>query len=62
MTNLLDTTSTLAGTNDREEAADLLGQALAQGYLQVDEYDRRLQMVFQTQTAQELASIFRECV
>lgn len=54
MTNLLDTTSTLAGTHDRERTADLLGQALAQGYLQIDEYDRRLQTVFQTQTAHEL--------
>lgn len=54
MTNLLDTTSTLAGTRDRERTADLLGQALAQGYLQIDEYDRRLQTVFQTQTADEL--------
>ena len=54
MTNLLDTTSTLAGTRDREKTADLLGQALAQGYLQIDEYDRRLQTVFQTNTAQEL--------
>lgn len=54
MSNLLDTTATLAGDRDREKTADLLGQALAQGYLQVDEYDQRLQMVFQTHTAQEL--------
>lgn len=47
MTNPLDTTSTLAGTRDREKTADLLGQALAQGYLQIDEYDRRLQATFQ---------------
>ncbi|WP_009954491.1 DUF1707 domain-containing protein, partial [Mycobacterium intracellulare] len=53
MTNLLDTTSTLAGTRDREKTADLLGQALAQGYLQIDEYDRRLQAAFQTQTDHE---------
>lgn len=57
MTNLLDTTSTLAGTRDREKTADLLGQALAQGYLQVDEYDQRLQKVFQTHTAQELREL-----
>ena len=54
MTPLLDTTSTLAGTRDREKTADVLGQALAQGYLQMDEYDQRLQAVFQTHTAQEL--------
>lgn len=57
MTNLLDTTSTLAGTRDREKTADLLGQALAQGYLPIDEYDRRLQTVFQTQTAPELREL-----
>jgi hypothetical protein len=54
MSNLPETTATLAGTRDREKTADLLGQALAQGYLQVDEYDQRLQMVFQTHTAEEL--------
>jgi Domain of unknown function (DUF1707)/2TM domain len=54
MTQLLETTSTLAGTRDREKTADVLGQALAQGYLQIDEYDRRLQTVFQTHTAHEL--------
>ncbi|OBJ42284.1 DUF1707 domain-containing protein [Mycobacterium colombiense] len=57
MSNLLETTSTLAGTRDREKTADLLGQALAQGYLQVDEYDRRLQTAFQTHTAQELREL-----
>ncbi|OBJ21616.1 DUF1707 domain-containing protein, partial [Mycobacterium colombiense] len=31
--------------------------ALAQGYLQVDEYDRRLQTAFQTHTAQELREL-----
>ncbi|MGP0080681.1 DUF1707 domain-containing protein [Mycobacterium sp.] len=49
-----DTTSLLAGDRDREKTADILGHALAQGYLPMDEYDRRLQAVFQTQTAQEL--------
>jgi hypothetical protein len=54
MTQLLETTSTLAGTRDREKTADILGQALAQGYLQLDEYEQRLEAVFQTHTAQEL--------
>jgi hypothetical protein len=57
MSNLLETTSTLAGTHDREKTADLLGQAFAQGYLQVDEYDQRLQTVFQTHTAAELREL-----
>lgn len=60
MTNLLDTTSTLAGTRDRERTADLLGQALAQGYLQIDEYDRRLQAAFQTQTDHDLRELLAD--
>lgn len=60
MTHLLDTTSTLAGTRDRERTADLLGQALAQGYLQIDEYDRRLQTVFQTHTDRELHNLLAD--
>jgi len=60
MTNLLDTTSTLAGTRDRERTADLLGQALAQGYLQMDDYDQRLQAAFQTHTAQELDELLTD--
>lgn len=57
MTQLAETTSTLAGTRDREKTADVLGQALAQGYLQIDDYDRRLQAVFQTHTAHELQEL-----
>jgi Domain of unknown function (DUF1707)/2TM domain len=57
MTNLLETTSTLAGDRDRQKTADLLGQALAQGYLQIDDYDQRLQAAFQTHTAQELREL-----
>ena len=54
MTKLLETPSTLAGNRDREKTADLLGQALAQGYLQMDEYEARLQAVYQTHTAPQL--------
>jgi hypothetical protein len=54
MTKLLETSSTLAGNRDREKTADLLGQALAQGYLQMDEYEARLQAVYQTHTAPQL--------
>ena len=57
MTKMLEGTSTLAGDRDRQKAADLLGQALAQGYLQIDEYDQRLQQVFQTHTAEELQEL-----
>lgn len=48
-------TPMLAGDRDREKTADLLGQALAQGYLPIDEYDRRLQAVFQAQKSSELS-------
>jgi hypothetical protein len=57
MTKMLESTSTLAGDRDRQKAADLLGQALAQGYLEIDEYDQRLQQVFQTHTAEELQEL-----
>lgn len=60
MTNLLETPATLAGNRDREKTADLLGQALAQGYLQLDEYDQRLQTVFQTHTAEELHELLAD--
>jgi hypothetical protein len=48
------TTIARAGDRDRQRTARNLGQALAQGYLELDEYDRRLQNAFQTQTAGEL--------
>jgi hypothetical protein len=48
------TTIARAGDRDRQKTASNLGQALAQGYLELDEYDRRLQTAFQTQTTGEL--------
>jgi hypothetical protein len=46
-----------AGDHDRHRMAARLGQALAQGYLQWDEYEERVQAVFQTQTAGELKQL-----
>lgn len=43
-----------AGDRDREAAADRLGQAFAQGYLQLDEYEQRLRVVFGAHTTGEL--------
>ncbi|ORB73036.1 DUF1707 domain-containing protein [Mycobacterium scrofulaceum] len=43
-----------AGDRDRERAADRLGQALAQGYLDLDEYEQRTQAVFGAHTTGEL--------
>jgi hypothetical protein len=60
MTKLLETSATLAGNRDREKTADLLGQALAQGYLQMDEYETRLQAVYQTHTAPQLRELLSD--
>ncbi len=57
MTKPLEMTSTLAGDRDREKTADLLGQALAQGFLLMDEYEQRLQAVFQTHATHELQEL-----
>ena len=47
-------TSVRAGDRDRERTANLLGQALAQGYLAMDEYESRLQATFAAHTTAEL--------
>ncbi len=46
-----------AGDHDREKTAALLGQGLAQGYLEMDEYDQRLQSAFAAHTAAELRAV-----
>jgi hypothetical protein len=43
-----------AGDRERERTADQLGQALAQGYLAMDEYETRLQAAFAANTTAEL--------
>ncbi|KUH98064.1 DUF1707 domain-containing protein [Mycobacterium sp. IS-3022] len=43
-----------AGDPDREKTADLLGQALAQGYLEMPEYETRLQSAFAATTRPQL--------
>jgi len=55
----MTTTTTIAraGDRDRQRTANRLGQALAQGYLELDEYDRRLQTAFQTHTTGELKEL-----
>ncbi len=47
-------TSVLVGDRDREDTANVLGQALAQGYLDMVEYERRVQAGFAAHTADEL--------
>ena len=49
-----------AGDRDREKSAARLGQAFAQGYLQLDEYEQRVQAVFQTHTNAELNQLLAD--
>ncbi|OBI25342.1 DUF1707 domain-containing protein [Mycobacterium sp. E2238] len=49
-----------AGDRDRERAAERLGQAFAQGYLQLDEYEQRMQAVFGTHTTEELTQLLAD--
>jgi DUF1707 SHOCT-like domain/2TM domain len=52
--------ATRAGDRDRQKAAARLGQALAQGYLQIDEYDERVQAVFQTHNTAQLRELLAD--
>ena len=51
------TASVRAGDRDRERTANLLGQALSQGYLAMDEYETRLQATFAAHTTGELRQL-----
>jgi hypothetical protein len=46
-----------AGDRDRQATADLLGQALAQGYLGIDEFDARLRHVYDAHTSPDLQQL-----
>jgi len=52
--------NTRAGDHDRQKTASRLGQALAQGYLEMDEYEQRVQQAFQTQTTGELRQLLAD--
>ncbi|KAA0086842.1 DUF1707 domain-containing protein [Mycolicibacterium sp. P9-64] len=43
-----------AGDRDREKTANVLGQALSQGYLDIPEYEHRVQATFAAHTNAEL--------
>jgi hypothetical protein len=49
-----------AGDRERERTANRLGQALAQGYLAMDEYETRLQAVFAAHTIGELRQLLAD--
>jgi hypothetical protein len=51
------TTTHRAGDRDRQKTATRLGQALAQGYLRMDEYEERVQTVFQTDNSRGLRQL-----
>ena len=49
-----------AGDRDREKTANLLGQALSQGYLDMSEYERRVQATFAANTNAELRELMAD--
>jgi hypothetical protein len=53
----MTSTITLVGDHDRAATADVLSQALAQGYFDLAEYETRVQAAFGAQTAEELRRI-----
>lgn len=53
----MTTLPTLAGDHDRSATADLLSQALAQGYLDLTEYETRVGAAFSARTAEELRRV-----
>jgi DUF1707 SHOCT-like domain/2TM domain len=53
-------TTDRAGDRDREKTAARLGQALAQGYLELGEYEQRVQAAFQTHTTGELRELLAD--
>jgi hypothetical protein len=60
MTTTATRTDDRAGDHDRQKTAARLGQALAQGYLEMDEYEQRVQAVFQTHTTGQLRQLLAD--
>ncbi|WP_183507882.1 MULTISPECIES: DUF1707 domain-containing protein [unclassified Mycolicibacterium] len=50
----MTTPTVLIGDRDRENTADLLSQALSQGYFDLAEYETRVQAAFAARSAEEL--------
>ena len=53
----MSSTTVRAGDREREATADVLGQALSQGYLDLGEYESRLQTVYSAQTDPDLRAL-----
>jgi hypothetical protein len=61
MTTIAQTsTGVRAGDRDRENTANFLGQALAQGYLDMPEYERRVQTAFATNSTADLRQLLAD--
>ncbi|MET0450798.1 MAG: DUF1707 domain-containing protein [Mycobacterium sp.] len=60
MTTLQPTAALRVGDHEREAAAAHLGQALAQGYLDMAEYEDRIQQAFGAHTADELRHLLAD--
>jgi Domain of unknown function (DUF1707) len=56
----MTTTTVRVGDRDRETTADLLSQALAQGYFDLAEYETRVQAAFAADTADELRRVLAD--
>ena len=54
------TSNNRAGDRDRQRTAARLSQALAQGYIELNEYDQRLQAAYQTHTTGELRELVKD--
>ena len=59
-TTIAPSPSDRAGDRDRQKAAARLGQAFAQGYLEMDEYEERVKVVFRTHTTGELQKLLAD--
>jgi hypothetical protein len=53
----MTTPTVRVGDRDRETTADLLSQALAQGYFELTEYETRVQAAFAARSAEELRRV-----
>ena len=57
MSEGMTSTITRVGDRDRTNTADLLSQALAQGYIDLAEYETRVQAAYAAQTAEDLRAV-----
>lgn len=56
----MNTTVARVGDRDRENTADLLSHALAQGYVDLAEYETRVQAAFAAENAEQLRRVLAD--